>query len=371
MNSSNKNAPGKLAERIKAEAEKEVQEKIDAAAREMAIAQAWDACGFAGLQPWHVSGRYGIYGDTASLSFRDAAPDDLAALMIAFPAIPRVNYSDNRTRYFHPIGYREIPPGATVTECDGYEIEISGGRGSGSYWETLRASWSAMVGDIRTHFSVDIRRVHWLHPRTHRRSVEAFGHTFLRYEGPASLVWPREFSQQWDSVKESAGLVAYAYNSGESSSGDFRIRGVDVAALALAWQDEANRRNEETREAFERAYSAVESFGLPSKNDIGKTARKIRAKYKAEKLRAGTLEQTAALQTEHALADRAVAEKHWPAYTRHHDIETRQGYFDHYAWACAYLRRVGLYQVPVTEEMRASATGGIKGDVYTYGHRWL
>ena len=45
----------------------------------------------------------------------------------------------------------------------------------------------------------------------------------------------------------------------------------------------------------------------------------------------------------------------------------------HYGWACHVLKAAGLYEVPVTDELRASALGGLPEDatVYRYGSRWL
>lgn len=334
-----------LSARIAAEAEAATQKAKQSAETLSEIAAAWDAAGFTGMQPWHATGSKGIYGDCATLSFKDVGPDDLVQLMWAFPAIPRVNYSHAGTRYFHPEGAQKMPAGVLPVHCDGYEIEISGGHG----YDSFRASWSAMVGDVQTHFRADLRRVHYLHPRAHRRVVEFQGQ-FLRFEGPASLVWPKDSPQsgQWQ---------AYGYCT--EGSGDFRIRGANVLALAESWEAEANRRNDETKAAFERTYVGI--VGFPTAESVTRTAEKIRATYEAKKggLRAGTLEQTAALETSEALADKAVAEKHWKAYAEQHGIESSQSYFDHYAWACAMLKRCDLYEVQ------------LNGKAYRYGTAWL
>lgn len=360
-----------LAARLRAEADEKVRVEQEASARSMAVAEAWDAAGFKGATPWFVSGRKGIYGDAGSLSFRDVGPDVLAELMRAFPAIPRVTYSENRTRYFHPDGARTIPEGVAVTHTDGFEISISGSRGTDYSHDELAANWSAMVGDVQTSFSVELRRVSFLHPRTSRRAVMLMGHTFSRYEGAASLVWPQEFNAA--DVMRDAGVTAFSYYAGDHSSGDFRLRGRDVLALVSAWEAEANRRGAETRAAFLAAYAGADA--MPSRDDVLKRAAEVAADYAARKggLRAGTLEQAAALDTPQAHASRAVAEKHWPAYAAHHGIDTRQTWFDHYAWACDFLTRCGFYAVPVTPQMRAEAAGGIPDTVetITYGARWF
>lgn len=364
-----------LAQGLAARLQNETNEKVRIAqeenARVMVVAQAWDASGFKGAAPWHVTGRKGIYGDRASLSFRDIGPDTLAEMMRAFPAIPCVTYSHNRTRYFHPEGAREIPEGVDVTRTDGFEVCISGSRGADYSHEELRADWSALVGDVQTSFRVELRRVSFLHPRTSRRAVLILGHTFSRYEGAASLVWPQEFNA--DEAMRRAGVFAQSYAAGDHSSGDFRLRGRDVLALVSAWEAEANRRGAETRAAFLAAYAGAQA--MPSPDDIRAAVARIAPDYAARKggLRAGTLEQTAALDTPHAHASRAVAEKHWPAFAEYHGIAARQTWFDHYAWACDFLKRCDLYRVPVTDAMRAEATGGIAADVQeiTYGARWF
>lgn len=349
------NTASSLAARLASEAQKAADAALATSARTMSIANAWDASGFTGAQPWLVHGAGGIYGDKATLSFRDVGPDELAELMRAFPAVPRISYSQSSVRYFHPAGAREVTETVAVEELDGYEIEISGGY----QHSTLAAYWSAMVGETQTAFRVDLRRVHFLHPRANRKAVLLCEHTFSRYEGRAELVWPAEIGAVYTALRDSRALVVHTYYAGDQSCGNFRVRGTNVLALAEAWESEANRRGEETQAAFLAAYARVaESV---SADDIAAQADACREIYAREKLRAGTLEQFAALRTAHAEADRSVAEKHWPSYAKAREIETRQTYFDHFAWACAYLKRCGLYEVQIAGREAP----------YKYGHAWL
>lgn len=360
--------PASLAATLTDNAAAKVAEIEKKAANTARLAAAYDASGYAGPLPYIASGdaRASYDGTIASLHFRDVAPDELAALLVAFPAIPRAEFKHRGSRSFRP---GEVPEDAEeVRECDGVEIDVTGGKG----FDTFRASWSAMVGDVNTRFWCDLRRVQFLSPRTHRRAV-TMNHTFIRYEGATSLHWP-DNGALFNDVAPDAGLFVRMYGSGsDQSHGDARIRGRDVLALVRAWEAECNRRGEVTRAAFLAAYADAEALGLPSADDIAAAAEAMRAEYDAKRggLRAGTLEQTAALATPHALADKAVAEKHWPPYAERFGIETRQSYFEHYAWACEWLKRCGMYAVPVTDAMRAEAKGGIDGDVYRYGHRWL
>lgn len=338
------------------------------AANTARLAAAYDATGYTGRLPWIARGdaRPGYDGTIASLHFRDVAPDELTALLVAFPPIPRTEYKHRGCRNFKP---GVVPDDAEdVRECDGVEIDVTGGEG----FETFRASWSAMVGDVNTRFWCELRRVHFIHPRTHRRAV-MHGSIFVRFEGPTSLHWP-DNGALFNDVAHDAGLFVRMYGAAtDKAHGDARIRGGDVLALVRAWEAECNRRGEITRAAFEAAYASVGD--APTHADIAAHAETMREAYNAKRggLRAGTLMQTAALDTAHALADKAAAQNHWTAYAERHGIETRQSYFEHFAWACAYLERVGLYVVPVTDEMREQATGGIADDVktYKYGARWL
>lgn len=357
-----------LADKLKSETAAQVSELEKKAANTARLAEAFDASGYAGPLPYIVSGdaRVSYDGTIASLHFRDVPPDELAALLVAFPPIPRAEFKHRGSRSFRP---GEVPEDAEdVRECDGVEINICGGKG----FDTFRAAWSAMVGDVNTRFWCDLRRVSFLSPRTYRRPVTMAGN-FLRYEGATELRWP-DNGALFNDVAPDAGLFIRMYGSGsDQSHGDARIRGGDVLALVRAWEAECNRRGEITRAAFVADFEKAQALGLPSADDIAKQADAMREEYAAEKLRAGTLEQAAALHTPHALADKAVAEKHWPVYAEHFGIETRQSYFEHYAWACEWLKRCGLYEVPVTDEMRAQATGGIPDNVtaYRYGTRWL
>lgn len=357
-----------LAATLSNDAAAKVAEIEKKAANTARLAAAYDASGYAGPLPYIARGAAGASydGTIASLHFRDVPPDELAALLTAFPAIPRAEFKHRGSRNFRP---GEVPEDAEdVRECDGVEIAISGGKG----FDTFRASWSAMVGDVNTRVWCDLRRVPFLAPRTHRRVV-TMNNTFIRYEGATELNWPGN-GALFNSVAPDAGLFVRMYASGsDQSHGDARIRGRDMLALARAWEAECDRRGEVTRAAFNAAHAQAAAPGLPTADDIADAVEAMRADYDAKRggLRAGTLEQTAALATPHALADKAVAEKHWRPYAERFEIETRQSYFDHYAWACKWLERCGLYEVPVTDAMRADAKGGIDGDVYRYGARWL
>src|SRR5690606_32239474 len=95
-------------------------------------------------------------GTIAELHFRDVAPDELAALMAAFPPIPRAEFKHSGSRHFRP---GDVPDGAEeVNKCDGAEIAVSAGRG----YRSFRASWSGMVGDVNTRFWCDLRPVHFV-----------------------------------------------------------------------------------------------------------------------------------------------------------------------------------------------------------------
>lgn len=356
-----------LAARLQSETAAKVSELEIKAANTSRLAAAYDAHGYAGPLPWIVraDAKPAYDGDLGTLHYRDVAPDELRALLEAFEPIPRKEFKSRGSRSFRP---GELPADAAeVRECDGLEITVSGSQ----HGRQLRASWSAMVGDIQTGFYVDVRPVHFLHPYTSRRAVTV-ANQFVRYEGATSLNWPDK-GALYNSVAGDAALFVRMYGGSDQSHADCHIRGGDVLALVRAWEDEANKRGEATRAAFEEAFKSAQALGLPSADDIRAQADKMRDDYAKQKTRAGTLEQAATLQTPHALADKAIAEKHWKPYADRFGIENSRDYFEHYAWACAYLDRCGMLSVPVTDEMREQATGGIPADwtAYRYGTRWL
>lgn len=355
------------------DADKKIAEINAKAANTARLAAAYDASGYTGPLPYIASGdaRPAYDGTIASLHFRNVGPDELVALVTAFPPVPCAEYRHRGSRCFRPGVAPE--DAEDVRECDGFEVSIRCGEG----YPSLRAHWTAMVGDVHTRFWIELRRVQFLHPTTHRRAVTVAGQ-FLRYEGATTLHWPDQ-GALFNDVAPDSGLFVRTYDSGsDQSHGDVRIRGRDMLALLRAWEDECNKRGAETKAAFLAAYGPLD-YGnkLPSIADVEAFAEKMRAEYDAKRggLRAGTLMQTAALAMPYAESDKAVAEKHWLHYAEHHGLEVSEyrSYFDHFAWACAYLQRIGLYEVPVTDEMREQATGGIAADVmtYKYGHRWL
>ena len=343
------------------------------AANTARLAAAYDASGYTGPLPYIASGdaKPSYDGTIASLHFRNVGPDELVALLAAFPPIPRAEYKHRGSRCFRPGA---VPEDAEdVKECDGLEFSLSNGKGYGS----LRAHWSAMVGDVNTRFWLDVRRVSFLHPQSRRRAVTVAGQ-FVRFEGPTTMHWPDQ-AALFNRVADTAGIFVRTYAPGsDQSHADMHIRGRDVIALAKAWGEECNKSGAETKAAFLSAYAPL-GYGnaLPSLADVEAFAETMRAEYdaKAGGLRAGTLMQTAALAMPYAESDKAIAQAHWLPYAEHHGIKVSdyQTYFDHFGWACAYLQRIGLYEVPVTDEMRKQATGGIAADVktYKYGHRWF
>lgn len=369
MTATNKTTATGLAASLAQKTAAEVSELNEKAARTMALAEAYDAHGYTGPAPWIVRGdsKPAHDGDMGTLHFQKVTPDELAALLESFEPIPRAEYKARGCRYFSP---GEIPVDAEdVRECDGVDISLENTRCGGG---RLRATWSAMVGEIQTGFWIELENLPFLHPRTHRHAVTR-NHEFLRYEGPTSVHWPDK-GAIFNSVKDDAALFIRQYAPvSDQYHGSAHIRGGDVLALVRAWVDECNRRGEVTRAAYEADAVTVRALGTPSADDIAAQCERSREKYASTRMRAGTLEQTAALETPHALADKALAEKHWPAYAADRGMETRQNYFEHYAWACEWLKRCGLYEVPVTDDMRISATGGIAADVqtYRYGSRWL
>lgn len=117
-------------------------------------------------------------------------------------------------------------------------------------------------------------------------------------------------------------------------------------------------------------------------------AQRIRAtwsRYHLNGMNAGTPEQSAALAKAEAEALARLRAEDSPAGCFYDAAKTRINWHvagdyltgkkgaGHYGWACEALKQAGLYEVPVTPELRASALGGLPKDAetYRYGTRWL
>lgn len=346
-----------LAAKMAAENEKEAANKQTELSLRLKLAEIWDA-----LNPGFRDPRFiyvgSIQGAVGQLSWDNVEPDELVTLLTALAPTPFVTYKDGGIRYHHMTGAKPVPErAAEVVGTDGVDIRLNGSRG-GSGEQRLEVSWNTAVREgLFLRLKCELKRHYQLHPSSYRKEVRVAGQ-FLRFEGPTEIRWPSTIKDKVGILMFDAGLKTYTYQATPETVGDVYIRGRDTLALVKFWESEANRIGEATKAAFDAAYQPVLERGLPTREEILQKAEEIKEDYQARKLKAGTLEQTACLETSQALQDRAVAEKHWTAYCRYHGIEERN-YFDYHTWACFWLKRCDLYEVPMGE------------GTYKYGHAWL
>lgn len=109
------------------------------------------------------------------------------------------------------------------------------------------------------------------------------------------------------------------------------------------------------------------------------------AAYHLNGMNAGTPEQSAALEKAEREVVRQLRADSAPSGCFYDAEKTRVNWHvagdyitgrkgaGHFGWACGVLQNAGLYEVPVTPELRASAHGGLPdgATVYRYGMRWL
>lgn len=109
-------------------------------------------------------------------------------------------------------------------------------------------------------------------------------------------------------------------------------------------------------------------------------AQRIRAtwsRYHLNGMNAGTPEQSAALESGRAALAATLPPGsplfYSPGKPNWHAVASHLGKGSAYDVDCDILRAAGVYEVPVTDELRAAALGGLPADatVYRYGSRWL
>jgi hypothetical protein len=340
-----------LAQSLRDEATAKAKRAMAEAESKIRIAEAFDASGCP-HRPWFFTGNVkpAYDGDMGSLSFKDVAPDVAAEIMDMFPPVPTVYY-EGRYKGVRPVSALKKDTKVTVP-IDGFRLRLDGGIG---YGPSVKLEWNAMLGDLQVGLSLDLKQLHGILPRIAAR-YKYHGSEPYKVES-SDIVWPELKYPRPHVVKYSRGSDT-AFNS-------FLCYGTEMRAMVQAWVDELNRRGQVTRAAYEKDKAALVAASVIYSADM--EARE-RATYDAEKLRAGTFEQWRALRTPGAAKDRALAEKHWSAYCADPDngmsdspVKPSEyaGYFEHYAWACNYLRRLGLYEV------------NHNGKAYKYGSAWL
>lgn len=356
----------KLSDKLAAETAATITDAERKAHNRAAIAAAYDANGYGGKLPGLVTAdlRPNYRGECGTLFFEDVAPDELRDLMAAFPAVACAIATKNGTSC-RPLDMLE--EGAEIrAHTSGHSLSLSGGEG----FKSTICGWSAQLSEsVRVHVRATLRVIHSVTPRIQPgHCTRAPDGRVMAYTSPDSLIFP---------IAKPAGVDFIRYGRASRDSWQtFLVYGVGdtFAAMVDAWADHCERERHNSRAAYMKDRANVPAFNVDT---LPALCADLADAYGREKPRAGTLEQFAALRSPAALADKECAERHWLAYcddaANACERSRHETYFSHYSWACAFLKRYGLHSVPVTEEMRASATGGIPENVttYTYGTRWL
>lgn len=362
-----------LSEKLNTEAAQKIAAAQLESARLAGIAAAYDAHAFAGIAPHFVtaSGKNDYRGSAGTLFFKDATPEDVRELMAAFPAVPCKVAKVRGGTGCRP--FDKVEEGAEIiAETCGHSLSLSGYGGPGS--SQCLAQWSAQLSpELRACFRVELRNVHTVTPRIQPGHAERYPDgKVIRYTSSDSIAWPLT-----KSAPEGIEFIRYGRGCPDSLQ-TFLVYGKTPHAFAdmvAAWAAKCFADREHSRAAFELDHAALQAVPMPTADDIARKADELRSVYAAEKLRAGTLEQFAALRMPYTEAARKVAERHWKEYAERYGIKVSeyQNYFSFYDFACEMLQRFGLYEVPITDDMRASVTGSFPegATVYKYGARWL
>lgn len=336
----------KLTDRIGEEIEAKFKAEREEHNARTRLAKLWDAhveatpAAAQCIQP-HFLHASKLYGAIGSFHFKDATPEDCAALLAAFIPEPLVltrgDYTSARPADYSKEGERvtasQPVEGGAVMRMNRLE----------NYPERNSVEWYARIGGELVSLSVELANIHGVTP-VYRANVQrdAVGRiTSVSDSHPEFPLSPMK--------PVSLQFIRYSAAS-RAAFGTLLVYG-NVAAYVEQMSGYCYSR----RRASKKAYQEDKIAGLPP-------GEAHRGTYDEQKLRAGTREQFDCLNSEPARRDRALAEKHWKPYAEDYGIESTQGYFDYYAWACAYLKRQGLYEVP---DPRDSTK------MYKYGHAWL
>lgn len=326
-----------LADTIRAEAAARAEAEIREAEERAAIAAAFDASGFNALIPdfVHVYGSRGLYGSRGSLSFKDVAPDDALRLLDAFPPVACGYYRDGNTSTVAPIG--QVGERYELrAECDGATLCISGGAG---YGQSVKLDWHAQLDGIRLHMTAELVGAYL--PTIRAGKVVMMAGEFIRYEGTDSLAWPLP--------ADGCEFLRYSRGSGQALQ-HFTVYG-SVRAYLERVAAKLDAENRETLASYERASAGLAAPRAATTAECEGLA----DWYGREKLRAGTLLQSATLRTDTAQAWEKVARDHWRQFAKARGLAPGRYGFDHYGFALWYL----------------TAAGCLTDNGYKYGSAWL
>lgn len=292
--------------------------------------------------PWFVHVQ--AYKHTPAMGrvcFKGISFETLAQMLRDYPPMPQTRW---RSSARNESGIRcdgFVPEHAdTRNPTDGVSIRLGGGVGYGQH---AKAEWVCMLGAVCVEINAEIESQ--FSPRIAAKHNDWQGQTVSIDASTARIVYP---------LGDTSGLDSVRYQQGSKTAyPDFLIWGragsAGVAGYVQSIADETLRRSVESF----AAYLKDKTEGLPP----AKTEQGSRG------MSAGSKAQDACLRSPAALADRALAEKHWKAYAQDNGIETTQAYFDHYAWALHWLAAHSLLEDPALIRKN--------GKPYKYGSAWI
>lgn len=346
-----------LAADLEAKTAAKLAEEKDKAEAVQAAAVAWDAMvnaqspEFRAVLPVphllvKISGRVVVF-------MKDVTPDSALALLRACPPAGLYHYRGNGIAGFRKdaAGKRGFDPNETVTPADG--VTISASRTDGYPTQTL-VEWDAHVHGQDLSMRVEMRRMHGVTPEitghvayyNDRQTIARIENQGLNF--PLGTLGARIQTYGSGSIKRWNNYVAWG------PAGDGAVQ-----RILQAMVDKLDAEGRATLAAYLADKARAEAGTLPEDEP--------QALAYGVKMNTGTRAQFEALRTRPALIDCALARRHWARYAADYNVETTQEYFDYFAWACAYLKRVGLLRDP---GLIVKCNDG-KARPYKYGSAWL
>ncbi len=306
--------------------------------------------------PWLVYPmKSGVSDSVGWMAFRELTFEQVAQMMRDYPALPMVKWRDSQRRVTG-MTVEGRAKGDTREETDGFKLEIAQGV---NYGPMVQIQWETSLGGVIVGVRAELAPSQ-MRPSISVQTSVVCGEVVAVRGSTAEVHYP---------FGDTAGLRHVRYQqSGKLDYPHFLIYGVPAGHPGspnggmMRYVDsvvaELERRGAESMAAYLKDKESGHLIAdLPRAGGMTTSA--------------GSPAQEAALQSDAARRDRGLAEKHWRAYCQDSkpeewpkkpDLE-RQGWFDHYAWACKWLQREGLYRDPnfLTKD----------GKPYAYGTRWI
>lgn len=342
----------KLTDRIGAELHEQTRRASEDHASKIKLAELWDSHCEANplaaqcMQPWimHTSRLFGAVG---SYAFRDATPEQCAELLAAFVPVPTAIVKTQLWTSWRPSDY--VDPKLGGGEQIKSKVAVIGGATMGldrtQSGSTVKVSWYTMLSDSLVGLDVQLHHIHGVTPKMDANVRWDNEQRRILHICEARPAYPIEPALPLSHIRYSSGGAEYFPH-------------ITIYNNVPAYIEQLAGYCYSQRLASRKAYQEDKCASVVPPP----TGKDLDADYARQSLKAGTLEQYKCLHSPAAEADKALAERHWKAYAEDYNIESTQSYFDYYSWACAYLKRKGLYEVPHPRDSTKT---------YKYGHAWL